>query len=151
MFNVNSQANLQVLKTEITTDPIGMGYVLTANDDATYRITRKLNRPNKNIGGESINRKIRDLTILEVADVIAQADYAGLNAYNKQWIQMFINRPTDESIRSYRVKLRQLFSPTSPTFLAIKALLPKPASRAEVLFGLNTIITNNDVNKSRQS
>jgi len=151
MFSVDNPANLLALKTEITTDPIGMGYVLAINDDATYRITRRLNKPNRNVGGESIDRKIRDLTILEVADVIVQADYAGLNAYGKQWIQMFINRPTDESIRSYRVKLRQLFSPTSATFLAIKALLPKPASRAEVLFGLNTIITNSDVNKSRQS
>jgi len=147
-FSIENPTNLATLKNEIISDPINMGY----NVDITQvGIIDKLNSSASNVGGENINKNVEDIDIPEISAVIDATEYGTLNAYDRQWIQMFINRPINELITPYKAKLLSIFPSGTTTRTAMLALLPKPATRAEILFGVNTIITRDDWITARDS
>lgn len=148
MFSATKPADLLALKTEINTDPKGMGYVL---DITKAGILDRLNDPTLNVGGENINKNVEDVDIPEISAVIDTAEYDLLSAYDKQWVNMFINRPISERITPYKSKLLQIFGAGSTSRTKMLALLPKPASRAEILFGVNSVITRDDWIMARES
>ena len=147
-FSINKPADLLALKTEIATDPISMGYV---PDITRAGVLDRLNDPALNVGGENINKDVEDVDIPEISAVIDSAEFNGLSAYDKEWVRMFINRPVNERITPYKAKLLSIFIAGSVSRNAMLALLPKPASRAEILFGVNTVITRDDWITSRDS
>ena len=144
-----SPADLLALKTEIATDPISMGY----DSDATQiGVLDRLNDPALNIGGETISKNVEDILFADVAEAINQAEYTALNEYNKEWIKMLITRTNGSaSLLDYKSKLLSIFGAGSATRINLVALLPKLATRAEILFGVNTVISRNDWITARNS
>lgn len=140
-FDRQNTAHLAALKAEVFDDPTGMGYDPTGGTDALLAL---LNKPENNVGGESINRPTEELDIPDIAAVIDSAEFAALSAYDQQWVIMFINRPAEEMLRPYQAKFLQLFGAQSATRAAVLALRAKAASRGEILFGVNTMISRED-------
>ena len=141
-FDNTDPIQLAALNSEVTEDPIGIGYSAVINN--TRAVLEKLNDPAQNVGGETINRPIEELTISEVAGVIDSVEYDALSAYDKEWVKMFITRPLGENLTLYQTKFLALFGPASDTRNAANALRVKNASRAEILFGVNTFISRVD-------
>ena len=114
---------------------------------AFLKQTRKLldltNLPENNPGGESINKPTEELDISDIAAIIDPIEYAALSDYDQSWVRMFISRPEDVRLKPYQAKFQQVFA-SSVTLTAALALRSKPAGRAEVLWGVNTIITQAD-------
>jgi len=140
-FDRTNQAHLTALRSEVFTDPIGMGYVANG---PTAALLDLLNNPSKNVGGQTINRPVDELQIPELSAVIDPTEYSALSAYDKEWVKMFITRPSDEQLKMYQAKILQLFNAQSTTRAAFLALRVKAASRAEILFGVNTVISGPD-------
>ena len=147
-FNINNPADLLALKNEIGLDPIGQDYA--AAQGGTKIILDKLNVSGQNVGGETINRPVEELDIPDIAAVIDEAEYAALSEYDKEWVKMFIARPADEVLKPYQSKFATIFA-ASTTLTAALALRSKQASRAEVLFGVNTDISRQDWFAARDS
>lgn len=147
-FDRSNPAHLAALKAEIATDPAGMGYVPSGG---TVELLAKLNNPALNVGGDTLLRPTEELDIPDIAAVINPSEYAALSAYDQQWVIMFINRPADEMLRPYQAKFLSLFGAGSVTRAAALALRTKDASRAEVLFGVNTVIAREDWFAARDS
>ena len=141
MFDRTNPAHLAALKSEIETDPIGMSYDINGG---TFELLQLLNLPENNVGNDTINRPTEELDIPDIAGVINASEFAALSSYDQQWVIMFINRPADEMLRPYQPKFLQLFGAGSATRAAVLALRSKDASRAEVLFGVNTAISRED-------
>jgi hypothetical protein len=148
MFDVTDPADLLALKTEVNTDPSGMGYIPTSTDIGVLSL---INDPENNVGGESINKEVEDLQIPELAEVIDETEYAELDVYDTAWCKMFIERQPDEGILQFQGKLFSIFDVASTTRANFLALLPKLATRGEVLFGVNTIISSSDWTTARDS
>ncbi len=138
MFDASDPADLAALKSEVETDPIGQDYASAQGGSAI--VLGKLNDPGQNSGGESINRLVGDLQVPEIAGVIDEAEYASLNEYQKEWVKMFIAQSADVTLRQFVEKFTDIFD-GSQTLIDALALRDKLASRAEVLFGVNSIIT----------
>ena len=148
MFDKENAADLLALKTEVNTDPISMGYTPDAMDDGVVFL---INDVSSNAVPEQITRPLDDIAIAEVAGIIDGTEYDALTAYNKAWVQSLINRAEGDSIVPYKDKFLDVFGAGSVTRTAAVALLPKDATRAEVLFGINTVITNADWVAARDS
>ena len=138
--------NLVALKSELTTDPTGMGYN-TAGD--TNAVLAQLNLPVHNVGGESIDRPTDEIGIFEIAAIIDNVEYAALDEYNKDWVRAFISRGPSEQLKPYQSKFLQVFDSESTTRTAALELRAKLASRAEILFGVNTQITRQNLIDAR--
>ncbi len=138
-FNGENPDHLVELKAEIIGDPIGQDYA--AADDVTKDILGKLNDPAQNVGADIVNRPTEDLDIPDIAAVIDEGEYAALSAYDQEWVKMFINRPAEVKLKPYQAKFLALFGSGSATLTATLALRPKPGSRAEKLWGVNSFIT----------
>jgi hypothetical protein len=148
MFDKTEPADLAALKSEVNTDPISMGYVPDAMDDGVIFL---INDVDSNQAPEQINRPLEEVKTSEVAGVIDATEYDGLTAYDKAWVDQFISRGEDEVLTPHKDKFLAVFGAGSVTRTAALALLPKDATRAEVLFGINTVITNADWVAARDS
>ena len=89
--------------------------------------------------------------ISEVSVVINSAEFSALTEFQKIWVEMFINRSDGTSIKDYKAGFLSIFLGDSATRAAAAALQQKDASRAEELFGVNTVITRNDFIQARES
>ena len=114
-------------------------------------ILGKLNDPAQNVGSPTINRPTEDLDVPEIAEVIYPAEYSALAEYDKEWVRMFIGRPENAPLKPYQGKFTSVFPGGSVTLTAVLALRVKPASRAEILFGVNTVISRPDYAAMRNS
>ena len=147
MFDGNSEADLLALNSEVTTDPISMGYVL----NNTPTLVDQLNNPDSNVGPTESTRTIDDVLISEVSEVIDQTEYAALPEYDKEWLKAFISLDIRSEIRNYKSKMLAIFPAGTTTRTAIVDLLDvADSSRAEVLFGWGSVITRNDLIKARE-
>ncbi len=147
-FDRTNPAHLALLKSEEADDPIGMGYL---HDGADQFLLNQFNFPSLNVGGESINRPTEDLDVPEIAGVIDGAEYDALSAYDKLWVGMLINRAESVKLKPFQTKFMLIFPGGSATLTAVLALRSKLASRAEVLFGVNTNIRAGGWHKARDS
>lgn len=147
-FDRTNATHLAALKAEVNDDPTGMSYDPTG---PTAALLSKLNDPAENVGDDTINRPTEELDIPDVAGAIDAAEYAALSDYDQAWVRMFINRPVEEMLRPYQPKFLSLFGGGSTTRTAVLALREKDASRAEVLFGVNTVIGRDDWFAARDS
>lgn len=145
-FIRTNAADLLSLKTEVTTDPIGMGYNPAGGTNAILKL---LNDADSNIGGETTGII---LTPKKLLDVIVVPDFSGNGVTDgeRRYLEVFMNKPSDEDIESHREKIRQTFKTNSSTVAALDALV-RPLSRAEVLFGENTVINRDDWIAARDS
>lgn len=148
-FNIKKPADLATLKAEINTDPAGMGYSAVRGE--TKKTLDKLNFASNNVGTDSINRPTEEIDIPDIAGVIDPVEFAALSEYDKEWVKMFINQPFDAALKPFQAKFLAIFKAGTKTRAAAMGLRSKPASRAEVLFGVNTVLTREDYFAARDS
>jgi len=135
-FDNENTADLTALKVEVTTDPENIGYNL--HDTASLLAGLKTET------SETIKRDIESITIPEIAGIIVASDYTASNAYDKEWIKMFIRQTPDTSLKDFLPKFQEVFNGKS-TLTAAVALRNRTARREEVLFGIDTNITRKDL------
>lgn len=148
-FDRTDPTDLQALKTEVNDDPNLQGYSSVLG--STGELLKLLNDPTLNNGSPTINRPTEELDIPEIAAVIDEAEYAALTEYDKVWVQMFINQAADVMLKPFQSKFMEVFPVASNTTTAALALRAKPASRAEIVFGVNTVISREDWLAARDS
>lgn len=148
-FDAKNPADLAALKSEIDVDPVSIGYG-TANG-TTAIVLSMLNDADKNTTNATTTRPLNEIKISEVSVVINSAEFTALTEFQKLWVEMFINRSDGTNIKDYKVGFLSIFSNGSATRTAAAALQQKQASRAEELFGVNTIISRNDFIQARES
>lgn len=148
-FDRENPEDLLALKNEVNIDPLGMGYAAVAG--ATQPTLDLLNLPANNVGGETINRPISDILVSQVSEIIGETEYAALSEYDKEWVKAFIRMPADGDMTPYVTKFLEVFPAAGVTRTAAQALLPKLASRTEILFGVNTVLTRTDLTTALNS
>lgn len=144
-FDSSSATDVQKLKTELTTDPISMGYNLNGSQS---RIAFLLNDPASNVGGEVTGD---DLTISLFLDAIA-ANPESLTVGGQftqgelETIKLIFEASgsLDDNIERYRAQITGMFPANDGLRQTLEAQTRK-LSRAEVLFGEDTRITENDI------
>lgn len=145
-FDSTNPADLLALKTEVTTDPIGMGYDPAA---PTAQILKLLNDPASNVGGDTANRPFDAAAMMDAldpSDFDAQQTVTGAPNY----VHTLVELAAFNDITPYKAKFRSLFAGNSATVVALDAQTVA-LSRAEVLFGQGTNITRDDWIAARDS
>lgn len=146
-FDVNDPADLLALKNEINNDPLSLGYNPDANVNTLLGL---LNDASKNTGGETANQKLTPRILLQQV-VLSDYDANQVTDGERRYIEAFFNRQNlDEEIEEFRAKIRDAFKINSTTVANIDALV-RPLSRAEVLFGAETVISKADWIAARDS
>ena len=133
-YDINNPADLQALNTEVYTDPIGMGYA-AAPIEKTKELLKLLNQASNNVGGETSGPIFTREILMEVWEP------KGTLNEGMQWIEALAAGATIGTPAEDEAKFRTFASPASLTKLdaIIYAL-----SRAEVLFGKGTVLSEND-------
>ena len=150
-FNANDPADLLALKTEVTTDPLGLGYDLGAN---VTQISDVINAKNFTVDKPRISPALVRATCTYDA-------YNNLSIDEQEWLTwMTGSSGTNEESLEVTADLRLQFT-NSGTFWAVSdrdamnaamlALIEVPGSRAEVLFGYGTSISTSDWTTARDS
>lgn len=124
--------NFATLKTELTTDPNGYGYVTTPITEAVGEYNaRKLNEVR---AGISVNRTV--IPAHEVIEAIVAADWTALSQAEKDRISLVISAG-DINVQgtNTRAAFLQAFGAGTTTRSNLVALQTRPGSRAEQLFG----------------
>lgn len=148
-FDNTNPTDLAALKSEYINDPEAIGYA--AANGTTKVILSLLNDAANNATGATVNKPSEELDIPEIAAVIDSTEYDALSAFDKEWVKMFINKPAEEMLKPYRAKFLEIFGNGTATRTAVLALRRKSASRAEELFGVNTVITRHDLILAREN
>lgn len=131
------------LKTELQTDPQTMGYAPLIADGSDNQLAALLNALT-GPGAGAVDRDI--LPAYEIVDAVVQAEYDPLTAAQKQQL-LLITGAGQVNIRATntRAALAAMFGPGTTTRANMLALQTRTGSRAEVLFGIGTVITADDV------
>lgn len=144
-FDRTNAADLLALKTELTTDPIVMGYNLNQNVSQTIN---KLNTGTLNVGLETVQGDLTTQILWELAadnpnDFTPHGQFTVGDQFVMQ--QLFeITTSLGDDLNWARAKIASLF-PTNDGFrLALEALVRR-LSRAEVLFGEGTVLNSQDI------
>lgn len=114
--------NLEDLKTEITTDPLGRGYASLGD----VEIAASLNRPDR-----QPNRDTLDAGLL-VASIV-RSEYAALGNGEKDYLRLIAMAQTLPLTQTVKVELSAIFPAGSQTRANLVALMKRPGSRAEEL------------------
>jgi hypothetical protein len=150
-FDRTDPADLLALKTEVTTDPIGVGYDVNG---ATKDILAMLNDAELNPGNETTGAPLTARVLWEIsADSPDDLTPHGQFSVGDQFVmqQLFeISSGPDDDLSWARARVLNLFPANDGIPQAINALL-RGLSRAEVLFGTDTIISQQDWFAARDS
>jgi hypothetical protein len=141
-----SESQLAQLKIELDTDPITMGY----NSSNTKATLRDLNKASRNVGGETGEVKLTRFENIDVYDQFDETEYNALIGYDLDRMKAFIAQAPDVDPHLYRAQIRKAFGNASVTWAAVQAMAVVPLSRAEVLFGVDLIISRQDIINYRQ-
>lgn len=132
--------DLVALRAELTNDPAGMGYAPFLAEGAFTPIVSLLN-------GAKSGSLLRGLVAAwEIAGSIERTEWAAITAADRAYIQMLLSAGS-VNVASQRVQdaFANAFGVGSATRAALVALLRQPGTRAEILFGLGTVVTADDV------
>jgi hypothetical protein len=131
--------DLTALRTEIESNPQGLGYapLMTRGSDAD--VADLLNAPRS---GAAYIVFRPDVPVKDVVEAITAADFGSLTAVQCARLQLlFVGGTVDVSRTNTRQALQDLFSGASnATKAALLALVSRSGSRAEKLFGVGTTI-----------
>lgn len=124
--------SLPALKTELQTDPTGLGYAAHIMSGTTWRLADLLNLPRVAI------RTFRTaIPTWEVIAATTKTEYDALTAGNKQLYQILVSAGTiDGSNAEIRAMFASIFS-AGPTRTALAAMAERDGTRAEQLFGVS--------------
>lgn len=140
-FDNTSAADLTALKNELTTDPIGMGYNLNGSKS---KVVKQLTDPGLNVGGDVI---ARPFTVASMFEALDPADFQANQTNTKaaEYTHILVEYGSaGYSIEPYKTKWGAMFAGNSTTKTALDAQT-QPISRADVLFGDGSRITENDI------
>ena len=156
-YDGNKTADRTALNTELTTDPVAMGYDLTRLKNAA----KIINDVASNTSPETVSRGFPDIQIDELLakdptddnnSPIVGTEYDTLNDLDKMKLQAILTgggvgeaRVISESIRTF---LRNSFGSGSTTYANVVALRTVDASRADALFGYGSNITVQDIKRA---
>ena len=147
-FNRNDPADLLSLKTEVNTDPISMGYNPTG---PTVLLLKLLNDPDNNVEVPKPTAN-RPFDVLAMLDALDPQDYdlqqTVVGAPN--YVHTLAEISTYRDISPYKAKFRSMFPAFSATVTALDAQ-SVDLSRAEVLFGQGTVLSDQDWFAARDS
>lgn len=129
---------LAALHTEITTDPLAIGYA-GKTDQQIAALINALTGP----GAASIFRN--DIAYQEIINAINSADFAGLSALQIAKLQLFQGQLLDATKSNIRTIFLGIFTGLTNTINSLTALASRTGSRAEVLWGIGTVIQWSDV------
>jgi len=146
-FDRSNPADLLILKTEVNTDPLGIGYPL----NNPTQIIKLINNPASNLGGETTNRAFDAAALLDALDpqdFSANQTSAEAAAYTQTLVSA--SRFGGVDIEILKPKWRGMFAGNSSTVAALDAQT-MALSRAEVLFGQGTTLVRDDWFAARDS
>lgn len=146
MFDITNQSHLTMLKNEVLTDPIGMGY--NAVIDQTQNLLKLLNNPSSNIGDGTPGQETqisRPFSPQSLLDALDPTDFSSPQTSTgaANYAHMLIEIGAYSSIEQYKLKFISMFANNSNTVEALIAQI-REISRAEAIFGEGTSITRND-------
>lgn len=144
-FDITNNADLLALRSEVETDPAGVGYAAVSGNQAA--LVELVN----NKTTTQVTRPVDDIDVSQVAAVIDTGEYDALSAYDKEWVKMLIARPANTSLKAFKNKFLEIFPNGTQTRTDAVALQQVDGSRAEVLFGYGTVITALDWHAARQA
>lgn len=126
--------DLVALKTEITTDPLELGYVALNGDHVA--IAKLINKSGRSIDSESLSSGV-------LVSCLDQTEFTALTAPQKAYLNLFVTAGEVSMTQKARQALRGMFPAGSETRQAINQATKRDASRAEELgFGR---VTESDV------
>jgi hypothetical protein len=152
-FDRTDPADLLALKTEVNTDPIGMGYAAVVAN--TAQLLKLLNDTDANVGDGTPGQETQ---VARVFDVLAMLDALDPTEYEAQqtvagapnYVHTLVEVGARFDISAYKTKFRSLFATNSNTVAALDAQV-QAISRAEALFGVETVISRDDWIAARDS
>lgn len=135
--------NHAALKTEIDTDPRGLGLVALRNAGSDQGIADALNLVR---AGTDYQISRTEVQGWELADALVRTDWTSLSASDKQLFQIYASREIiNISASNIVAALVAMFGPATATRANLVMLGKRQGSRAEVLFGSQQSITATDV------
>ena len=147
-FDIKNPADLSALKNEVTNDPVSIGYQPVEN---TNELLKLLNDPANNTGSESAaGRVLSGVNLLEIC-MRHPIDFdASINTASKRvFIQgLFAQEEITKSFKEELVGPSGLF-PSGDIRDDIISEVQGKLSRAEVLFGEDTVINKRDWARAR--
>jgi hypothetical protein len=154
-FDINNPVDVAALKTELTNDPVLVGYNLNGS---VSQIVKLVNDPDSNTGGagrgETINETLTTRRLWEIsADNPDDLTPHGQFSVGDQFVmqQLFeVTQGLDDDLEWARDRVINLFPAQDGIVTSINALT-RVMSRAEVLFGAATVLSENDVNTALSS
>lgn len=123
--------DIAALKTELTTDPLGLGLAGLSNQEAADKLNEVPTAP---AVGRRLVREV--IPTWEIFEATTAAEWTGLSANEKQRYQTMLAMGT-VNIRqpNTRATLLAMFGPATTTRANLDALRYSSASRAMVLLG----------------
>lgn len=123
--------NYQALKTELTTDPLGLGLAALSSSDAATKLNEV---PASASAGRQVAREV--VPAWEVFEATVPSDWTALTAAEKQRYQAMLGMGSINLKKpNTRAALAAMFGAATTTRANLIALQYTPASRATVLFG----------------
>ena len=145
-YDINDPADLAALKSEATTDPIGMGYDING---ATQQLLKQFNDPALNVNGDVSARAFSAESLMDALDP-TEFDSPQTQAEAAQYSHILVEMAAYSDIEPYKAKWRAMFAANSATVAALDSQT-SALSRAEVLFGAGTNISRDDWFAARDS
>lgn len=137
--------NYAALKTELQTDPAGLGYAPHLAAGADQSLADLLNEVRQSI---SISRAT--IPAYEVWEAIVPAEWAALTANERQRVQTILSMgEVNVQGANTRSSLAAAFGAGTTSRTNLIALQSRQGSRAEQLFGDGVAVTNEDIAKAR--
>ena len=154
-FDVTNPTDLAALKSELTTDPVSVGYNLQGS---VSRLVFLVNDPDSNTGGLGRGETVNDtLTVRKLWEIAADnpddiTPHGAFSAGDQSvFLQIFeISSSLDDDIEWARARIIALFPANDGIVDDINALT-RVQSRAEVLFGNGVTLSENDINTALSS
>jgi len=135
---------LQALATELATDPLTLGYgaALTDSDKVAILNLRS------GLGAANVFRS--DVTTAEIINAIVAADFAALTTLQISKLNLILSVSIlDTTKANIRTIFLGIFTGMAATITALTALAQRTGSRAEILWGYGTVITEQQVSDSK--
>lgn len=144
-----TQAQLQTLKTELLTDPNAYGYAPLIADTNNPALTAMVNLPRA-----AIQMPRPDVTPLEILEAIKITDFVPSGQQSILYGSWFESLTQFPSVRILKengtdtramTNLMTILANGSQSEVRLRALAVRNGSRAEQLFGVNTVVSVQEV------
>lgn len=133
--------NFATLTTEINTDPMALGYA-GKNDAAIAGLLNAVG-----LSGEIVDRST--VTSAQIQEQVVGSEFAALSAVAQRlWLAILSIDVVPVKNANLRAQVLSVWAAGTTTRSNLAALQTKSATRAEVLFGENVIVTHQDVAKA---